>query len=254
MRYAVSFSGGVGSFAAACISVEEVGHKNVDLIFCDTTIEDLDLYRFIVESAAKLNCNLVRLKDGRDPWRVFKDKKYQGNTRTAHCSTELKQKPFREFISHNYDGDTTIVFGFDWTETHRHDRAVKNWHPYIVDSPLIRKSVPKEDCLEYLKEYDIELPKLYKLGFTHNNCGGFCVKAGQAHYARLLHQLPEVYLYHENKQQELMALVPNVRPFLRITVNKELRYLTLREFREMLTAGYIQVDKYDVGGCGCFSE
>ncbi len=48
-------------------------------------------------------------------------------------------------------------------------------------------------------------PRLYAMGFPHNNCGGFCVKAGQAHFALLLRTMPERYAYHEAKENELRA-------------------------------------------------
>lgn len=252
-KYIVSFSGGAGSFVAAERAIDRYGKDNVALVFCDTSIEDHDLYRFIDESFAKFECESVVLKDGRTPWQVFKDKKYQGNTRTAHCTTELKGKVFANWLTDNYSPEEcVIVFGFDWTEAHRHETAKNNYADYECWSPLL--DVPfldKKDCFEIIESYGIEIPRLYKMGFSHNNCGGFCVKAGQEHYHRLLAVLPEVYAHHEAEQEKLMKELPTARPFLRKIVDGEIRYLTLKEFREMVQSG-VKHDELDFGGCGCF--
>jgi 3'-phosphoadenosine 5'-phosphosulfate sulfotransferase (PAPS reductase)/FAD synthetase len=248
----VSFSGGAASFVAAARATEKYGADSVDLVFCDTGIEDEDLYRFIHEASDVLGCELTILQDGRTPWDVFGDKKYQGNTRTAHCSSELKTKVFRKYLVDSELYATTIVFGFDWTETHRHDRAVKNWYGWDVWSPLTEAPyLSRDDVFNELNRYGIEVPRLYNLGFVHNNCGGFCVKAGQAHFKRLLTEMPDRYLHHEEQQEKLMLAVPNVRPFLRVTINGKLNYLTLKQFR-LYVESENNIDEFDFGGCGCF--
>lgn len=252
-KYIISFSGGAASFAAAHLIIKEHGKENVQLVFCDTGIEDEDLYRFIDEAAEKLGCELVKLKDGRTPWGVFKDKRYMGNTRTAHCSVELKGVVFQGWLDDNYpDKDCVIVFGFDWSEMHRHDTAAKNYPEYKVISPLgLPPYLSREDIFNTLYLYNIEIPRLYKLGFSHNNCGGFCVKAGQAHFSRLLELLPDVYAENERNQDALMEEIPTTRAFLRMQVNGKMNYLTLKEFREYVEAGK-EPDMFDIGGCGCF--
>ena len=35
--------------------------------------------------------------------------------------------------------------------------------------------------------------KLYELGFSHNNCGGVCVRAGRKHWLHLLDVFPDRY-------------------------------------------------------------
>lgn len=249
----VSFSGGAGSFVSAVRAIKKYGKENTILVFCDTTIEDHDLYRFIAESSKKLEIPLIKLKDGRTPWDVFRDKRYQGNTRTAHCTIELKGKMFRRWLDQNYTPDSCVlVFGFDWTEGHRHATAEENYKEFECWSPLLEAPyLDKTDTLNIIESYGIDIPRLYKFGFSHNNCGGFCVRAGQEHYRRLLMFLPEVYAHHEREQEQLMRDLPTAKPFLRKTIDGELRYLTLKQFREMIEAGD-QHDELDFGGCGCF--
>lgn len=105
---------------------------------------------------------------------------------------------------------------------------------------------------QVIDDYDIEPPRLYDMGFSHNNCGGFCVRAGQAHYELLLRKLPDVYAHHEAEQEKLMREVPTTRPFLRMMKNKVTNYLTLRQYREHLQQGG-EFQEFEHGGCACFS-
>lgn len=292
-QHVVSFSGGAASFATAHLVIEKYGPEAVTLAFCDTLIEDEDLYRFVVEGAAALYGltmsdrlqsesksvpppgevdraaylsrladqamteipKLVWLSDGRDPWQVFMDRRYQGNTRTAHCTVELKGKVFASWLTETFPPEaTTIYFGFDWTETHRLEEARKNWAPYLCEAPLgAPPYLSRSQVFQTVDDYDIELPRLYAMDFAHNNCGGFCVRAGQGHYENLFRKMPSVYRYHEAKQEQLMRDLPTARPFLRLVRNKVTNYLTLKQFREHLESGG-EFNAYEIGGCGCFSD
>ncbi len=256
MQHIVSFSGGAASFAAAHLAIEKYGKDHVTLVFCDTLIEDPDLYRFIDEGAKALGCKLIKLEDGRTPWQVFKDHRYQGNTRTAHCTVDLKGRTFARWLTENYPNpdDCVIHFGFDWMEERRLTEARKNWAPYNCEALLCAPPyLSRAQVFQIIDDYDLELPRLYEMGFTHNNCGGFCVRAGQAHFELLLRKLPDVYAHHEAEQEKLMREVPTARPFLRMQRNKQTHYLTLRNFREHLARGG-EFDAYEHGGCGCFSD
>lgn len=251
----VQFGGGAASFAVAAHVVEKYGEENTILLFCDTLIEDEDLYRFTFETVKILGCYFYYCKDGRDPWQVFEDVRYMGNTRTAHCSQILKKELARIIIDQDFGPENcTLYFGFDWKESHRHDKAVNNWLPYNVVSPLCAPPfLSRQQVFNVLDDYGIEPPELYGLGFTHNNCGGFCVRAGQAHFANLLKTKPKLYAYHEGKQEALFKLIPTTKPFLRMTINKVLTYLSLKQFRKHIQCGS-SFDKLDFGGCGCFSD
>jgi len=72
----VQYSGGIGSFAVADIVKDRLQKREkMVLLFADTRMEDEDLYRFLVDSSQYLNCPIIRLQDGRDPWEVFFDEK-----------------------------------------------------------------------------------------------------------------------------------------------------------------------------------
>lgn len=204
MKHIIFYSGGIGSWAAAKRVVEKHGKENVILLFTDTMMEDSDLYRFINETVAEMDVEYVYLADGRTPWEVFKDIKYLGNSRIAQCSHFLKQKLAKKWIKENYKPDECVLYlGIDWTEAHRTVAPAKNYAPYKVEYPMCEEPyMTKGEMIEQLESLGIKQPELYKLGFSHNNCGGFCVRAGQGHFANLLKKKPELYKYHEERERD----------------------------------------------------
>lgn len=253
MKYQISFSGGLGSGISALIAHEN--GLDFNLIFADTLIEDEDLYRFNRDIAEVCGVEFVHLVDGRTPWDVYVDNRWIGNTRTAHCSTELKTKPVRKWLEENADPMDPLVLGMDWSEMDRIERAAKNWAPRPVVSLLNEFKVSRADYDAILNHHGIEKPRLYRLGWEHNNCGGFCCKAGQVQFERLYRFMPERYRWHE--EQMIIAsdkIGETARPFLRMTVGGELQYLTLTEFREHLESGTAELDMFSGAGCGCFTD
>lgn len=85
--------------------------------------------------------------------------------------------------------------------------------------------------LEQLKEIGIRPPRLYDMGFPHNNCGGFCVKAGQSQFRLLLKTMPERYAEHERQEEELRQYLGKDVAILRRTIQGKAVPLTLRQLR-----------------------
>jgi hypothetical protein len=258
-QYIVQFSGGVGSFAAACYCIKKYGRENTHLLFADTKMEDEDLYRFLNETEKFLGIPITRICEGRDPWQVFEDVKYLGNSRIDPCSRILKREFCRKWIEQNYPNPDSnlvqFVIGIDWIEQHRLINAIENWKPYTIIAPLVDDiHYDKNKFMNTMeKDFGIKRPRLYEMGFSHNNCGGFCIKAGKAHFLNLLKNMPERYKYHEEREIELREKMGFEYTILRETVNKEQRYLTLRELRERSEEiARTEEGQYDIGGCGCF--
>lgn len=170
------FSGGLGSFGAADRVIDRYGRENVTLLFTDTKIEDADLYRFLDDAGDALGVPVTRIADGRDIWQVFKDVRYLGNTRADPCSAILKREVARKWLAeHAPPGTATIYLGIDWTEEHRFDGARRRYAAlgYACEAPLCEAPyVTKDQLHALLVVYGIALPRLYTLGFPHNNCGG----------------------------------------------------------------------------------
>ncbi|MEC3884844.1 hypothetical protein VKA52_14005 [Halobacillus sp. HZG1] len=245
MKHIIFYSGGLGSWATAKRVINRHGKDNVICLFTDTLIEDADLYRFLLETTAEMyninqsdlidktnnipetshetmearkkylkqlseetnkrNPNFIWLNDGRDPWDVFKDKRFLGNSLLANCSHELKQKMSEKWIKEKFEPrECTLYLGIDWTEEHRIKAPKKNWLPYQVEFPMCEEPLwTKIDMAKLLEQTGIKRPMLYEQGFSHNNCGGFCVRAGQGHFAQLWETKPRLYKYHEEREKEM---------------------------------------------------
>jgi hypothetical protein len=256
VKHLVMFSGGVGSWAAAKRVAALHGADNTVLMFADTLTEDEDLHRFLGEAAADIGAELVHLADGRDVWQVFFDERYLGNTRIDPCSKILKRQLIRRWIVQHYAPDQAVVYlGIDWTEAHRFDKAIPYWQPYTVAAPLCGAPyLDRGQVFAELAAAGIQPPRLYEMGFPHNNCGGFCVKAGQGAFRLLLEKMPERYRHHEQREQDFRAHVGKDVAILRDRRGGTTRPLTMREFRERLESDpAFEVDPFDLGGCACFT-
>lgn len=255
-RHVVMFSSGAGSWATARRVADEHGTEQLYLVFADVSMEDEDNYRFLAEAAADVGGTLVHLCDGRDIWQVFKDDRFLGNTRLSNCSKLLKQRPARAWLDANCDpAETTVYVGIDWTETHRLPAIQQAYLPYTAKAPLTDPPyLSKDQILADLRARGIAPPRLYDLGFSHANCGGGCVRAGQGQFAHLLRVMPERYAWWEQQEQELREHLDKDVAILRDRRGGKVKPLTLRAFRERHEAAPEQTDLFDVGGCGCFVD
>lgn len=201
------------------------------------------------------------VQDGRDPWQVFADERYLGNSRVAGCSHRLKQDVARAWLEANRDpADTVIHVGIHYSEADRFTGtgskkgARELWLPWRCEAPMCEPPYLSEDELRAdLAAAGIRRPRLYDLGFAHNNCGGFCVRAGHGHFRTLLEQLPERFAYHDRRERELRAELGKDVTILRDRRGGVTRPLPLAEFRRRVEVGW-QPDLFDVGGCGCFIQ
>lgn len=261
--HVVMFSGGLGSWMTAKRVAERHGTDHLTLLFADVkgdstsphVGEDEDTYRFIREAAANVGSDLVTVSDGRDIWQVFHDDRFLGNSRLANCSKFLKQKPCRAWLEANRDpADTTVYVGIDWSEVQRLPAIEAGWAPYPVEAPMTQPPyLDRADMLAACQEAGIDVPRLYRAGFAHNNCGGFCVRAGQAQMELLLREHPDRYRYAEAEEQKLRDHLDKDVAVLRDRTGGTLTPLTLRSFRQRIEDQPDLFDPLDFGGCGCFT-
>ena len=253
MIHLISFSGGMGSFAEAKSCVDKYGKDNVHTLFSDTLIEDFDLYRFMAECVEFLGCKHTVITEGRNPFEVFIDVKFMGNSRIDPCSKILKRDFLDKWITTKYKPEEVeIHLGIDLTEMHRLDRLKTRKEPYVYRSTLIEDGIIVYK--DYSEQFGIKPPRLYSFGLGHNNCGGFCVKAGGGHFAKLLEGDRDQYIKFENMEQEVYDKVPKAKPFLRMISKGKMAYITLYHLRMSLEGDKMQLsleDSLDFGGCGC---
>ena len=132
-----------------------------------------------------------------------------------------------------------VVLGMDIIEDcDRLHRARGYWRPFENWFPLAEKPfVNKTKIIEQLREIGVPEPRLYGAGFEHNNCGGFCVKAGMGQMVHLYKTLPERYLYHEQKELEFQEFIGSDVTILSQTTKGVRKNLSLRELRLRAEAG-----------------
>lgn len=216
----------------------------------------------------------VHLIDGRDPWDVFVDRGFIGNSRTAHCSADLKTAKVAEWMEAKRFHFDKLVLGMYRDEEERLDRAKANWMPQEVISLLIEQKVTPGEANALVKKYVEDRPILYDMGFLHNNCGGMCVRAGQGQFAHLLKMRPKFFWQMADRndwaREQIIAKAKQriadgtyrgdpdredlAGGFIRVTIDGELKYLHMREFAEKVQSGEIEPPPYEIGGCGCFVD
>lgn len=290
-RHVVMWSGGITSYAVARDVIKEHGTADTTLVYADTHFEDEDLHRWNNDAAAQLGMPLFTVADAkkRDPWQVFDDASWIGNTRIAQCSHILKQIPTRKWLALAAEpADTVLYLGIDWTETHRirgirkgyahstdgckHNRCAALFDkdgqrlpgpgcanlmpvPWRVEFPLTQPPYrDKQQLMAEARAAGLQPPRLYDLGFAHNNCGGACVKGGQSQWARLLEVFPERYAKVEAFEQRMRDKLGKDVSILRDRTGGDTKPLTLAALRTRIEEQPDQLDLFDEGGCGCFTD
>lgn len=257
MTILVQFSTGAGSAEVAVRCIEQYGLEQVHLISADTAVEDDDNWRFADEVWEYLGRpTWHRIRDGRTPMEVGRDKRVVPNNRMAVCSRVLKREPLRKFMDTHYDPATDVVaLGFDWTEDHRLRASIEPWKPWPIIAPLMEAPyLQKADILDAWRDRGIEPPRLYALGFSHANCGGGCVRGGQAQWRLLLNTMPERYDEWEQEEEKTREMLGKDVAMPKETRSGITKPLTLRDFRLRLEVQPSLFEHDEWGACGCFTQ
>lgn len=257
-RHVVNFSGGLCSFWAAHRVVERFGREGVTLLFADTLIEDEELYSFNEACADRLGIVITRISVGMTPWELFRKEGMIGNARFPICSVRLKREPLDEWHRVNcLEMTSTIYIGMDWEEEDRLRIMRETYPTWNIEAPMQWEPVwTKARMIQEAEKISLPIPRLYKLGFPHNNCGGRCVAAGISHFVHLFRVLPEKFIEWENEEQ-LTQQVMRERGIenCEFTILKDRRGggtkpMSLRQLRERIESGE-KMPRFQWGGCGC---
>lgn len=226
LNHIIFASGGKASLAVADFVKTKYPNDNILLYFTDTLWESPDLYRFLHEGSDKLQLPLLTHSAGLNPIQLMFEKKMVYNSMIGDCSKLLKQRVARDFLKkgqrppiekwrnrqylkdEDFVSDAVLYFGIGFDEMHRQDAIIEHWKPFRVEMPLIDHNIYKDDVL---KKYGIRQPVLYDHGFSHNNCNGRCVKAGQGHYRLLKEQMPDVFQKIMEQEHHLKICVSAYR-------------------------------------------
>lgn len=186
------FSCGAASAVCTKHTIDSCPDSEVIPVCCDTRhSEDADNFRFSNECEQWFGREIkyISSEDYRNVDEVFEKTRYMSGLHGARCTTELKKIPRLKFAL----PDDINVFGFTFDERKRVSDFTCRNPDMILKWTLIEQRITKQDCYEELQQAGIELPRMYRLGFEHNNCPG-CVKASSPWYWQMVRtHYPEVF-------------------------------------------------------------
>ena len=201
------------------ISIQELDGLSFDVYVCDACYNSNKKYANLVKRAERA---------------VEKDGTNSYPARLAARAIDHRIEP-----SSQEGRFVRVVLGMDIIQDcDRLHRASMFWRPFVNWFPLAEPPYGnKSRIINELSELKIKAPRLYAAGFEHNNCGGFCVKAGMGQMVHLLKTLPERYAYHETKELEFQEWIGKDVSILTQARNGVKHNLTLRELRTRVEAG-----------------
>lgn len=185
-------SGGVTS-AVACKIAQNL-YEDVQPYFIETGSHHSDMPRFIKDCEKWYGVRVKVLQDKRftDHMDLCEKLKVVNFISGAECSRTLKKRVRQKFQkTTEFDGQ---IFGFEF-EKKQINRAIRfeEQNPETKPLfPLIEKQLTKANCMEILIREGIELPTMYKLGYSNNNCIG-CVKGGMGYWNNIRIDFPEKF-------------------------------------------------------------
>lgn len=205
-----------------------------DYVTCLLPNEHPDAYRLMHAVENRFGIRIKDVGTGKSPLDVFREQKFLGNTMFDNCSRVLKREAMRAYMKKNYPLGATIHVGIGSSEVDRELSIIKNWQKsgYKASFPLIDKPyINRESLMALCERLFGFIPELYRQGFSHNNCGGACIKAGKKQWLKVLSHYPIVYAAWEQCERDIRASTGKDVAILRETKNGVKRYITLEEFR-----------------------
>lgn len=199
------WSGGVASALAVYYALQIF--KNVEIIFIDTKNEHPDTYRFLNDCAKLYGQDIKIISNPKynSIEEVWFMKKSLNVATGAICSTELKRNVREEY--QNLKTDYAQIFGFDITERKRHINMRNNYPDLNVISPLIDYNMTKSQVIATFKDFDVDLPIPYKLGYRNNNCFQTgCVQGGIGYWQKIKREEPEKFKAMADREHALTNL------------------------------------------------
>lgn len=186
------FSGGITSAVATKLAIQS--HEIVTPVFIETGGHHPDMPRFIKDCEKWFGTKILILQDWRhkDHIDLISKGTYVNGPKGAECSRTLKKKVRQKFQS--IFPFTHQVFGFEF-EKKEVNRALRfeEQNPETKPLfPLIEKKLTKPNCFYMVEKAGIDLPAMYKLGYSNNNCVG-CIKGGKGYWNKIRRDFPETF-------------------------------------------------------------
>lgn len=186
------FSCGCTSAVACKLALQK--YDNVEIYYIETGSHHPDSLRFLKDCEKWYGKEIKILQSPyKDHFDVIERTRFINSPHGATCTSYLKTRVRQKFESEHPE-ITHYIWGFEKgeKEENRAKRMVERYPNYNHLFPLIENNLSKENCMALLVGADIELPKMYELGYKNNNCIG-CVKGGMGYWNKIRQDFPETF-------------------------------------------------------------
>ena len=202
------WSGGVTSAVACKVAIDLYGIENCRVIMIDTKNEDVDSYRFLKDCEKWYGTTIERITGIGDKYKTIQDvwrkNKSLNVASGAICSSELKRRVREDWQKDNSFEHQVFGFEFDSREFKRAYGMTNNNPSVKPIYPLMMMGYNKEDCIEILTQAEIEIPRMYTLGFRNNNCFQTgCVQGGIGYWKKMQKEFPHKFEAMAKMEHEL---------------------------------------------------
>lgn len=194
------WSAGITSAVACKIAIELYEDVEIYYIKINSAHEDNDRFMAECEEWYGQKIHTISSKHYKDQFEVIEKTGAVNTPAGAPCTGKLK-KDVRFDLERLYElnlfNDALIlnqIWGFEYNKKEvnraiRHGQQYPNTKPLF---PLIEKGLDKDECAGMLLSAGIQLPVMYLLGYSNNNCIG-CVKGGKGYWNKIRIDFPNVF-------------------------------------------------------------
>ena len=185
------FSCGASSAFATYLAREKYLTHTFEAVYCRVIEEHSDNLRFLSDFEIRCDLPIKIIGDERRNYSifdVFNARRFIKGPTGAPCTTVLKKN-----VRKAYEKLSDIqIFGYTKEEGNRVERFLDANSSVNADFILFDEGYTKKDCIEFIKDLNIEIPVMYKLGYNNNNCVG-CVKGGMGYWNKIRVDFPDAF-------------------------------------------------------------
>lgn len=200
-RIVCQFSCGAASAVATKLMLAKYPPERVLIVNAFIVEEDEDNRRFAADCERWFDHPILVLRDtkyGASTDEVWRRKRFMKGLHGAPCSRILK----RELLATISRPEDLVVVGFTREEEGRFDDLVDHFPEVHWHAPLLEAQLGHEDCLTICHDAGLELPMMYRRGYSNANCIG-CPKGGIAYWQAIREDFPERFAKILALQEEI---------------------------------------------------
>lgn len=190
-RMLCQFSCGAASAVATKLAIAQYADPEVLILNAYVAEEHPDNQRFLADCERWFDRPITVLRDEKysaSALEVFRRTRYMNGPHGAPCTMRLKRQALQAV---EQPGDV-LVFGYTAEEAGRFEDFQQRNPDRPAVAPLIERGLTHGDCLAMVERANIELPAMYRLGYSNNNCIG-CVKGGEGYFRAIREDFPEQF-------------------------------------------------------------